>query len=174
MNSTAQKPAMQASKPVINVDELDYVHTSKGDVFEERYAVVSDKIGAKKLGYSISLVPPGKRVCPYHNHHVNEEMFFILEGTGTYRFNDQEYPVRPGDFCAAPPGGRETAHHLINTGNVDLKYIALSTMEEPEICEQPDSDKFMMFSKVRHDDKTRMRYIGRMKNALDYFDGEKV
>ena len=45
------------------------------------YGVISDGIGAKKLGYNLSVVPPGQRGCPFHNHHNQEERFFILEGT---------------------------------------------------------------------------------------------
>ena len=38
---------------------------------------------AQKMGASIDIVPPGKRACPYHFHYVEEEMFIVLEGSGT-------------------------------------------------------------------------------------------
>ncbi len=162
-------------KPVLNINEAEYIHSSKGDVFEERYAPIAEKIGGgSKLGYSVSIVPPGKRVCPYHNHLINEEMFFIIEGEGTYRFNNQEYKVKAGDVVAAPPGGPETAHHIINTSKVELKYLCVSSMEEPDICEYPDSGKFLVSSNVHNNVKDKFRYIGRLKNSIDYFDGEKI
>ena len=52
--------------------------------------------------YNLTVVPPGKTACPFHNHRVQEEMFFILEGTGLLRFGDREYPLRPHDVIAAP------------------------------------------------------------------------
>ena len=50
-----------------------------------RMAPVGPRIGAQLLGYNITAVPPGKRAFPLHNHHVNEEMFFILSGSGELR-----------------------------------------------------------------------------------------
>lgn len=161
-------------KPVINIHAAERTSISKGELFAESYAELSNKIGAKKLGYNVTTVPPGKRSCPYHNHLVNEEMFFILEGEGTYRFGGETYPVKAGDIIAAPAGGQETAHHLINTGKFDLKYLSVSTMEEPEICEYPDSGKFLVTSKEARDAKDKLRYSGRWKNSLDYWDGEKI
>jgi hypothetical protein len=34
--------------------------------------------------------------------HVNEEMAFILEGTGTLRAGDREFPIRAGDVISSP------------------------------------------------------------------------
>jgi len=130
-------------KPVINIQDLEMV--SDGPGAPGKHASVSDKIGAQKLGYNISVCPPGKSVCPFHNHRINEEMFFVLEGTGVLRFGDKEYPLKPFDIIACPPGGREVAHQMINTGNVDMKYLSLSTKIKEEICEYPDSNKVGIF-----------------------------
>ena len=96
----------------------------------------------KLLGYNITAVPPGKRAFPLHNHVVNEEMFFVLEGSGELRVGDATHPVRAGDIIACPPGGPETAHQLVNTGDAELKYLAVSTTLSPEVCDYPDSGKF--------------------------------
>lgn len=47
--------------------------------YEARMARISPQLGAQKLGYNVTAVPPGKRAFPLHNHRVNEEMFFVLE-----------------------------------------------------------------------------------------------
>ena len=130
-------------KPIINLNELEYL--SDGPGLPGKYAPIAEKIGAKKLGYNVSVCPPGKSVCPFHNHRINEEMFFILEGEGLLRFGNKEYPLRKFDFVACPPGGHEMAHQMINTGKADLKYIALSTMIREEVCEYPDSNKVGVF-----------------------------
>ena len=54
----------------------------------------------------------------------SDELFIILEGEGTYRFGDESYPVKAGDVLGAPAGGSETAHQIINTGTVPLRYFA--------------------------------------------------
>jgi uncharacterized cupin superfamily protein len=135
---------------------------------------VSARIGARKLGYNITVVPPGKRAFPCHNHRVNEEMFFVLEGSGEVRIGGQTYPLRAGDFLACPPGGPETAHQIVNTGTTELKYLAVSTLEYPEICEYPDSGKFLIAETGRNADGsvTGFRHTGRAESAVDYWDGE--
>lgn len=152
------------SRPLINLDELELSEQERGELYRERYGPISDKIGARKLGYSLSIVPPGKRICPYHNHHVQEEMFLVLEGTGTLRFGGREYPLRANDVIACPPGGREVAHQIINTGSTDLKVFCLSTTERPDVCEYPDSDKVGVFGEFRK--------LFKAEHAVDYWEGE--
>ncbi len=132
-------------KPVINLDELKLEHEPANGPFQQSYGVISDSIGAKKLGYNLTIVPPGKRACPFHNHHNNEEMFFIVEGAGLLRFGDKEFPVRKHDVVACPPGTRDVAHQMVNTGTTDLKYLALSTKDRTEVVEFPDSNKVGAF-----------------------------
>ena len=118
-------------RPIVNLDELEYSRElDHGDRFEARFAPVGPTIGAVDLAYNVTEVPPGKRAFPFHNHHANEEMFFILDGEGTLRFGEEEHPVRRGDFIACPNGGPEVAHQLINTGSTELRYLAVSTVPE--------------------------------------------
>ncbi len=156
-------------KPVINLDELDIVSHEDGP-FRGRYGVIGERIGAQKLGYNLTICPPGKKVCPFHNHHVDEEMFFILEGEGLLRFGDQEYPLRQHDVIACPAGKRDVAHQIVNTGKTDLKYLALSTMARGEICEYPDSNKVGVYVGVPG--KRDLRLMFRAEQAVDYFERE--
>ena len=155
-------------KPIINLAEL--VFQSDGADAPGSHASISDKIGAEKLGYNISVCPPGKSVCPFHSHRVNEEMFFILEGEGILRFGDQEYPLKRHDFVACPPGGREVAHQMINTGKVDLKYLALSTKIREEVCEYPDSNKVGVY--IGHYPHFEYRKIFKADSDVHYGHGE--
>jgi uncharacterized cupin superfamily protein len=137
--------------------------------------MVGTRIGARKLGYNITEVPPGKRAFPCHNHRVNEEMFFILEGSGDIRVGAQTYPIRAGDIIACPPGGRETAHQIINNGPATLRYLAVSTKFTPEIVEYPDSDKFAVAADFPPDAQGQPQeflFIGRADAQVDYWDGE--
>lgn len=130
-------------KPIVNIEDLEFSRElSHGDRFGAKVAPVSPRVGAVKLAYNVTVVAPGKRAFPFHNHHVNEELFFILEGSGTLRFGEDEHPVRQGDFIACPPGGTEVAHQLINTGEGELRYLALSTTIDTDVFQYPDSGKF--------------------------------
>ena len=127
-------------KPVINLDDLVLEETEAGP-HHHKYGIISNRIGAKALGYNLTIVPPDNKANFFHNHHNNEEMFFVVEGSGILRFGDKEYEIRKYDVIACPAGKREVAHQIINTGNSDLKYLALSTKERVDACEFPDSDK---------------------------------
>lgn len=143
-----------------------------GHKFDARMGEVGGPLGAQKLGYNITSVPPGMRAFPFHSHRINEEMFFILEGSGQLRLGADTFAVKQGDFIANPPGGPETAHQLINTGEVELKYLAVSTRQWPEIVDYPDSKKFGV-TLIGADGETRVfRHLGRAEQMLDYWDGE--
>lgn len=161
--------------PVINLDSLLFDHSSHGEKFENRDAPIASLIGGKQLGYSLIVVPPGKRASPFHCHHNNEEMFLILEGEGTLRFGDAEHPVRKGDIIAAPAGGRATAHQLVNTGAAELRYLAVSTMNPVDVIEYPDSGKTSVYvgSPPGGDPERRsFNYRGRLGPRAAYWDGE--
>jgi uncharacterized cupin superfamily protein len=161
--------------PILNVADIALTQQSHGENFAARMGQFGPRLGMKQLGCRLTVVPPGKRAWPYHSHHANEELFYILEGEGTLRYGGAEHPVRPGDVIACPAGGLETAHQLINTGDADLRYLALSTTIQPEVCEYPDSGKFtvMVGSPPGGDKAARRRmYCGREETGLDYWDGE--
>ena len=171
------------SKPVINLADVQLQPpppdmAPKGDVatrYEARIARISQQMGAQKLGYNVTAVPPGKRAFPPHNHHVNEEMFLVLAGTGEVKIGEIVYPIREGDVVALPAGGREAAHVVTNTGSTELRYFAVSTKISPEICEYPVSGKFGVLAEfpAGADGKPgSFRYVGRETVAADYWEGE--
>ncbi|MEV8522215.1 cupin domain-containing protein [Dyella marensis] len=140
-----------------------------------RVARISAQLGAQKLGYNITVLPPGKRGYPFHNHRVNEEMFFVLEGEGEVRIGEERHPIRVGDIIACPPGGPESAHQIANTGDKDLRYLSISTREYPEVCEYPDSGKFGVMAEyppAADGTPQFFRVVGRQGESVDYWEGE--
>lgn len=102
-------------------------------------------------------------------------MFFIVEGTGILRFGEQVYPLRKGDVICAPPGGHDTSHQIINNSESELKYLGISTMEEPDVMEYPDSGKFGVFAGAApggSKDKRTFSVFAKKTDAIDYWDGE--
>jgi uncharacterized cupin superfamily protein len=164
-------------KPIINLDQLTpRLITLPPNESPEKYrgaamAEIAEHIGAQRLGYSITTVPPGKTAFPFHNHYGNEEMFFILEGEGEVRIGDNRYPVRSGDFIACPVGGKNTAHQIINTSNTKpIKYLGVSTTQTPDLVQYPDSGKV---GAVHHiDDNTAVRIRNFEENNIGYWEGE--
>lgn len=156
-------------KPVMNLDEVQFDVEENG-FYTSRQGRISDHIGAQKLGYNLTVLPPGKAQCPFHSHHAEEEMFFILEGEGELRFGDRRYPIRKGDVIACPTGGAEVAHQIINTGASTMRYLSLSTNADFESCEYPDSNKISIVSGKRGEPGLRKMF--RAENTVGYYDRE--
>jgi len=173
------------TRPILNIADVELQprppqFAPKGaaaERYDARVGFVARKIGAQKLGCSLIAVPPGKRAFPLHNHHVNEEMFFILEGTGEVQIGDATYPVRKGDVIANPPGGQETAHQIVNTGKEELRYLAVSTQISPDMVDYPktNSGKFGVLADLPPgpDGKPRrFAFIGHSDKGGQYWEGE--
>ncbi|MCA9542271.1 MAG: cupin domain-containing protein [Myxococcales bacterium] len=172
--------------PIINIADLAFRPFGHGvkmpgagearDVYQAQIGAVGPLIGARLLGYNITVIAPGKRAFPLHNHRVNEEMFFILEGTGEVRIGEARHPIKVGDVIACPPGGPETAHQLCNTSDTDeLRFLAVSTRLSPEIAEYPETGRFGVLAELSPgaDGKPNVfRYIGRPDGSLPYWEGE--
>jgi uncharacterized cupin superfamily protein len=162
-------------KPVVNIADVPLLDRGHGEKFALKWGRIGPLVGAKGLGCALHVVPAGKRAFPYHAHHSNDEMFFILSGTGEYRFGETTYPIKAGDMLGAPPGGPEVAHQIINTGADEMRYLGFSTMLSPEAVDYPDSGKFAVWSRPDPSGDPRkagLRYIGRRDTTLDYWDGE--
>ncbi len=161
--------------PILNLDELELEPWRHGERFEASLGAIGRRIGARKLGCRLVVLPPGKTAWPFHAHHVNEEMFLILEGKGCLRLGTERHPLRAGDVIAIPPGP-DHPHQIINDGDAPLRYLCFSTMEEPEIVEMPDSDKIgILAGSPPGGDKGRRTltlYLPR-RAAQDYWSGEE-
>lgn len=157
-------------KPILNLDEAEFDDVEENGIYTSRRATISDLIGARDLGYNLTVLPPGKVQCPFHSHHGEEEMFFILEGEGELRFGIERYPIRRHDVIACPTGGAEVAHQIVNTGSTDMRYLAISTLVPVEVCEYPDSGKVSAVAGKRGD--RDIRHMFRAADEVDYYEGE--
>lgn len=135
------------------------------------FAFVRKRLGAaaggKMLGTSWFELQPGKKAFPFHYHLANEEAIFVLEGEGVLRLGEEEVPLRPGDYVALPPG--PPAHQVQNRANAPLRFLALSTMIEPEVAVYPDSRKIGVLAR----EKAGLAAYHREGGAVDYYEGEE-
>ena len=150
---------------VVNLDELKLEQFARGDKFACASVRIGPLLGAKSLGYSYDVVPPGKRSCPFHSHRGEEEMFFIVQGSGTLRYGDETRKIRAGDVICCPTGGPETAHQIVNDSDAELAYLSVSTMLPAEVCEYPDSKKIGAFG-------GGLRHMTRGADGVDYWVDE--
>jgi len=159
-------------KPFVNLDDVEFSDIEDNGYYTSRRAQFSAGIGARKLGYNLTVLPPGKAQCPFHSHRGEEEMFLILEGEGELRFGDQRHRIRKHDVIACPTGGPEVAHQIINIGSTELRYLALSNLVDIEACEYPDSNKVVIGA--REPGTPRLWRMFRAETNVDYYDRESI
>jgi uncharacterized cupin superfamily protein len=158
-----------AARLIRNFNEVDLERFVREPQYDAQSARLARGTAAKKLGASIDVLAPGSRGCPYHLHYAQEEMFVVVEGTGTLRVAGEMLPIKAGDVIFIP-AGPEYPHQIINSSNEALKYLSVSTMETPEICQYPDSGKYLAIDSLDRDKPFKV--IDRLGESLDYWDGE--
>ena len=166
MNDTATD---LAARLIRNFNGAELKQEAREPLYDSLCVRLATGTAACKLGASVDVVPPGKRACPYHFHYTQEEMFIVLEGSGSLRVAGEMLPLVAGDIAFIPPGP-EYPHQIINTSDAPLKYLSISTRETPEICEYPDSGKYLAWAK--NGDGKHFDGLQRAVNNLDYWDGE--
>jgi uncharacterized cupin superfamily protein len=157
------------SRLIRNVDDVPCERQIREPLYESLSARLASGTAAQKLSASIDTVPPGKRSCPYHFHHAQEEMFIVLQGAGSLRVAGEMLPIRTGDVIFIPPGP-DYPHQIVNTSDEPLKYLSVGTRETPEICEYPDSGKYL--AAVSGNGRERFAAVQRADASLDYWEGE--
>jgi uncharacterized cupin superfamily protein len=159
---------------IVNLADVPVTKRGHGDYFAGEFQPVGAVLQSRKLGFNVTVVPPGKRPFPYHAHRGNEEMFFVLEGEGSIRIDGETHKLRAGDFVSLPPG-RDAAHQIVNDSDAPLRYLAVSTMELPEVVEYPDSGKIGVTAGTsggRPPAADSLRHFCRVRDGVDYYDGE--
>ena len=98
-------------------------------------------------------------------------MIYVIDGAAVLRFGTEEVAVTAGSVIACPPGD-EYAHQLINAGVADLRYLVVSTMAFPDICEYPDSNKVGAYGTAAVGSKVGLRALYVRDRNVDYYEGE--
>jgi uncharacterized cupin superfamily protein len=170
MNSSPPRPIVAMHSLVLEPrPEAWRPPTTAQRVFDVKRARAAPLLGLKMLGCTLHELAPGATAYPFHSHRANEELLVVLEGEGELRYGSARHATRAGDLVGCPTGGPETAHQLTNSGRTPLKYLAISTMVDPDICEYPDSGKVGAFA---GDGEGELMHLSRYGDHKDYWDGE--
>ncbi|MFO1414830.1 MAG: cupin domain-containing protein [Burkholderiales bacterium] len=160
-----------AAALIRNVDTVPMEAFTRPPLYEGRSARMAPGTAARKLGATIDVLAPGKRGCPYHFHHAQEEMFVVLEGRGTLRVAGEMLPLVAGDVVFVPPGP-EYPHQIVNTSDAPLKYLSISTKDTPEIVEYPDSGKYLAMAGKPGAPAPDFATVQPKADSADYWLGE--
>ena len=105
-------------------------------------------------------IEPNAKGFPMHCHSAEEELFVVLEGSGTVTVGTEDAVVRRGSLLARPAGTRLA--HGFRAGPQGLSYLVFGNHDTNDICFYPDSGKLSIRG---------VGVIGRIEQ-VDYWDGE--
>jgi mannose-6-phosphate isomerase-like protein (cupin superfamily) len=104
---------------------------------------------------------PGQRVCPFHSHSAQWELFWITAGSATVRADTARHTFSSGDLLLHPPG---EAHEIFNASATEpFEFLLLADNPPSEYWHYPDSGKWGFRAP---------RNFFRPADA-DYWDGEE-
>ncbi|WP_254763463.1 cupin domain-containing protein [Natrinema marinum] len=127
----------------VNESAIDWKAYEREETMFRRKEL-SSAVDADDLGCSLYELPPGRRSWPYHYHTANEEAIYVLAGDGQLRTEEGLEPLTAGDFVTLP-ADESGGHRLVNDGEETLRYLAISTMNEPDVTIYPEMEKFGVF-----------------------------
>jgi len=131
---------------LVNAEDLPWKDYSGGDAeFRRKQLSNAASEGDPGLGCSLYELPPGGKSWPYHYHEGNTEAMYVLEGQGQVRLPDGHRRIEAGTYLHFPEG-EAGGHRVVNDSGEPLRYLALSTMSEPDVTVYPDSGKFGVYA----------------------------
>jgi uncharacterized cupin superfamily protein len=151
---------------IVNIDEVEP---------EPDGAVVTRSLATRERSEQAGLhweqIAAGKHGSVPHCHSEDEELFVMLEGTGTLELWPapvpasqgklrEDIPLRPGDVVARPAATRIA--HAFHAGPEGLTMLIYGTRRPNDACWYPRSNKIFWRG---------LGVIGRIE-SLDYWDGE--
>lgn len=169
-------------KPIVNIHDIAadpsfLLQRERRGRFEAQLAMVGKALGTKSIGLNLTIVPPKSKAFPRHFHYHNDEMFIVLEGTGTLHFGEEDFPLKPMDVINIE-AGTGVPFQIDNTSEQELRYLALSTLDPTDVFVYPDSNKIGIMAKgapfrdLSGDGLARMTKFIEAETSADYYHRE--
>ena len=98
-------------------NEADVPETPRPGRNVRHFVGVED--GAQKLSAGVVVFPPRTDSVP-HMHDVQEEVLYVVAGTGQLVCEGRSLPLSPGAYVFVPPG---VSHFVRNDGDQDIKFF---------------------------------------------------
>jgi uncharacterized cupin superfamily protein len=81
-----------------------------------------------EFGINVRVLQPGQSNAMYHRENA-QEAILVLSGECLAIVEEEERPMRKGDFLHLPPG---TAHVIVGAGNGPCSVLMVGTRKRPE------------------------------------------
>lgn len=149
---------------ITNISELEASHKAEYNDYEYYKYKIPKSFEESRLQVAIYEIPPKKAGYPYHYHLRNEEVFYILDGTGLLQSGEKSRIVSKGDIIICPPC-EKGAHILTNTSEKEvLTYFEVDVSYYPEVIVYPNSNKIGIL------ENEESKIFFRRSTEVDYYD----
>ncbi len=103
------------------------------DTGMNKVRLLLDRQETESVEVLLNVFPAGIQT-PLHSHPEKEQVFFILEGTGTIYIADQGFKVEPGQIVFVP---RNTPHRTDADSERDLRYLVVNSFTDKKQLDAP-------------------------------------
>jgi len=157
---------------IVNKDDVEWTELEHEET-RFRRKQLGEAAESEQIGCSLYELPSGHRSWPYHYHTANEEAIYVLRGTGTIRLAGETSEVEAGDYVSLP-ADESGGHRVINDSDGTLRYLAISTMNDPDLTVYPDSEKMGVYVGAPPGGREERSLEGyyRIEDDVDYWTGE--
>lgn len=100
---------------------------------------LGDEFGLANFGVNHTTMSPGTVSALKHHHAKQDEFIYILSGTPTLIYGDNEYLMQPGE-CMGFKAGSGIGHQLRNDSDQPVVYLEMGDRSANEQVVYPDDD----------------------------------
>ena len=118
--------------------EVGYPAPYRKPVDRKHWRRLAAYAGVSDFELNEVILEPGGWSSQRHWHEGEDELVIILAGEATLVDDQGRTPLRAGDIATFPKNDGN-GHHLINEGDADCRFLALSIPEQTD-CHYPDID----------------------------------
>jgi uncharacterized cupin superfamily protein len=127
---------METKPPVVHWDDLKKKTRTVGDI-SSTWTLLGEAAGTVNVGLRRIEVVEGMRTTALHVHGAEEEIFFVLGGSGLLHQGETTCEVKPGD-CIVHLAEKEP--HTLRGGKDGLDVLVFGMRVPVEICYLPRAE----------------------------------
>lgn len=92
---------------------------------EKGRVMAEEALGLTGCEISFNSLPAGQVSPFYHTHKLNEEVYIVISGSGTFEVDDDVFPISEGSVIRVAPEGKRA----INSGDQGLVYLCIQAQQ---------------------------------------------
>lgn len=131
-------PALLTTDAPLRLTTSNYPEPFRPRVEGRRKAPLGDLFGLRNFGANLTTLEPGAASSLHHQHSLQDEFIYVLEGAPTLVTDAGETQLQSGMVAGFPAGG--TAHHLENRSGAVCVILEVGDRTPGDAVSYPSDD----------------------------------